>query len=195
MEKTSKVKSVTFDHEWSNSNGQFFDHKIEFENGDKATYTSKSKEQQNFVVGKDVVYDYVQDQKGNWKCKYDAKRQPGAEQYNPNQTGSYTPKPKDPAEQKRIQKQVAYECALSALNLIDLINVQKGHDYTIANKFLVWIEEKGKDNNTQGSIMASKAIREAIKTMGIPPIVGTEKGLVEKILAKADEIFNYFTAV
>jgi hypothetical protein len=60
---------------------------------------------------------------------------------------------------------------------------------------LVWIEEKGKDNNTQGSIMASKAIREAIKTMGIPPIVGTEKGLVEKILAKADEIFNYFTAV
>ena len=65
MQKTSKVTSATFDREFKGEFGAYFVHLVEFENNDKGEYTSQKKDQTNFVVGKDAMYDIVEKKNRN----------------------------------------------------------------------------------------------------------------------------------
>jgi len=56
MPKTSKVLHAAFSHEWDGKDCKFYDHNIEFENGDRGQYTSKTKEQNKFVEGRETEY-------------------------------------------------------------------------------------------------------------------------------------------
>jgi hypothetical protein len=99
---------------------------------------------------------------------------------------------KSPQEQKRIQKQVAYECAISLFDYIPDEKIGKDHDYKIATKFQQWIGSHGVDSNA--SVMASKALREAVRAhrypvLNVQPDVGKS---VDDILLKAEEIFKWF---
>lgn len=53
---TSKIKKLTFSHEWSNSFGANFDHFIEFENSESGIITTKKREP-SFSVGDSFNYD------------------------------------------------------------------------------------------------------------------------------------------
>ena len=194
MAKQGKVTKATFDHTWSNSYGEMHDHNIEFENGDKGVYSSKSKEQTKFIIGKESWYNCTPKAKGTGN-KITAEKAPDvpAETQSSSSQPSYS-KQTTPEEQKRIQKQVAYECAIASLNMIDATSILKGHDYMLSDKILEWLQEKGKDN-VNHSIMASKAIREAINAITILALKPEGKALSEIIIIKANEIFEYFIAV
>lgn len=99
---------------------------------------------------------------------------------------------KNAQEQKRIQKQVAYECAISVFDFIPDEKIGKDHDYIIADKFQKWIEKQAVDINA--SITASKALREAVRAFRYEKLTDHTEGkkTVDSILLKADEIFKWF---
>jgi len=97
-----------------------------------------------------------------------------------------------PEDLKAEAKQVAYECAIELLKNIEPMDVGKGNDYVIANRFTDWLILHGAGDE-QKSMMASKALRMGLQALHIPPICGEEKKATDKILSKSLEIFLYFT--
>ena len=92
MTKTSIVKQTTFKREFETQHGKFFEHTIEFNNGDKGEYISRSNPQSKFVVGTEVMYDITpaKDGMGNQYLKITTVRtynQPGTS-YTPNNSGN-----------------------------------------------------------------------------------------------------------
>lgn len=57
MEKKSKVTKVTGNGTWDSQYGTMYRFEVEFENGDNGDYNSKSKDQQNFIVGQEASYE------------------------------------------------------------------------------------------------------------------------------------------
>lgn len=57
MEKTSKVIKVTGNGTWNSQYGTMYKFEVEFANFDIGEYSSKSKDQTNFVVGQEATYD------------------------------------------------------------------------------------------------------------------------------------------
>jgi hypothetical protein len=57
MEKTSKVTKVTGNGTWNSQYGTMYKFEVEFANFDIGEYSSKSKDQTNFVVGEETTYD------------------------------------------------------------------------------------------------------------------------------------------
>lgn len=57
--KTSKVKSVQANGTWdSKFGGTFYKFEVEMENGNAGEYSSKTKDQDKFVVGEEVQYEF-----------------------------------------------------------------------------------------------------------------------------------------
>lgn len=57
--KTSKVKSVQANGTWdSKFGGTFYKFEVEMENGNVGEYSSKTKDQEKFVVGEEVQYEF-----------------------------------------------------------------------------------------------------------------------------------------
>lgn len=54
--KTSKVKNALLKKQWEGRNGTMFDFNVEFENGDKGVYITKSNPQEVFVQGQEITY-------------------------------------------------------------------------------------------------------------------------------------------
>lgn len=57
MEKTSKVTKVTGNGTWNSQYGTMYKFEVEFANFDIGEYSSKSKDQTNFVVGQEATYE------------------------------------------------------------------------------------------------------------------------------------------
>ncbi len=57
--KESKVKSAKFITEKELKFGTFYEHEVEFDNGDKGFYLSKTKDQAKFVVGETVTFEHT----------------------------------------------------------------------------------------------------------------------------------------
>jgi hypothetical protein len=67
--KKGIVTNATYKNSYDGNNGTVYYHTIEFDNGDKGSYGSKSQDQNKFVVGKETDYEWVKDDKGYIKIK------------------------------------------------------------------------------------------------------------------------------
>ena len=56
--KTSKVKSVQANGTWEGKFGLMYKFEVEMENGNAGEYSSKTKDQEKFVVGEEVQYEF-----------------------------------------------------------------------------------------------------------------------------------------
>jgi hypothetical protein len=59
MNKNSKVTNVQANGTWEGQYGLMYKYDITFENGDSGEYSSKSKDQNKFVVGQDADYTFT----------------------------------------------------------------------------------------------------------------------------------------
>tara|TARA_Y100000004_G_scaffold197374_1_gene271589 strand:- start:5588 stop:5995 length:408 start_codon:yes stop_codon:yes gene_type:complete len=57
--KKSKVTSVQANGTWEGKFGMMYKFEVSFENGDNGEYSSKSKDQNKFVIGEDIEYEYI----------------------------------------------------------------------------------------------------------------------------------------
>ena len=56
--KTSKVKSVQANGTWEGNFGLMYKFEVEMENGNAGEYSCKTKDQEKFVVGEEVQYEF-----------------------------------------------------------------------------------------------------------------------------------------
>jgi len=59
MNKKSKVTNVQSNGTWEGNYGTMYKYEIVFENGDCGEYSSKSQEQNKFVIGEEVDYTFT----------------------------------------------------------------------------------------------------------------------------------------
>jgi hypothetical protein len=72
MEKKSKVKSVQANGTWTGQGGTtYYKFEVCMENGDIGEYSSKKQEQDKFVIGEEVAYNYTGGQYPKIKPIYD----------------------------------------------------------------------------------------------------------------------------
>jgi len=133
--KKSKVTSVEYLKQWEGNFGIMHDHEIEFENGDKGSYASKSQDQNKFVVGDETEYEISMN--GHF-----TKIKP-VSNFQPNQSFSGGFK-KDNDVQEMIVKQSSLKCAveLCVANEVNGIN----EILKVADAFKDWVMKKSKDN-------------------------------------------------
>tara|TARA_R100000479_G_C6395394_1_gene206899 strand:+ start:168 stop:593 length:426 start_codon:yes stop_codon:yes gene_type:complete len=108
MIKKSVVETAQANGTWEGNYGLMYKHEIAFENGDSGEYSSKSPEQNKFVVGQETEYELI-------PGKY-PKVKP-INNWQPNAQAS-TPKQSKDNVQEYIIKQSSLKCAV---------------DYVIAN--------------------------------------------------------------
>lgn len=83
--KTSKVTHCEYENSYTTSYGELHSFAIKFENGDFGKYSSKSKEQNKFVVGQEADYEIEtkKDKNGNgWTKITPAKKDFGKKGFN-----------------------------------------------------------------------------------------------------------------
>lgn len=54
---------------FSNDYGMFYTHFIQFDNGDKGEYSSKSEDQQKFIIGQECEYEFIPNQNAQYPAK------------------------------------------------------------------------------------------------------------------------------
>lgn len=123
--KKSKVIQAAGNGSWNSEKyGTFYKFIIGFENGDEAEYSSKTAEQNKFIVGQEV--DYILTSKEvNGKMYYQCKPAP---QQAPQGGNNWAPKPKDPETEKRIARmsvlKVAGDLVINdKVKLVDIVQV------------------------------------------------------------------------
>lgn len=125
MIKKSVVKSAQADGGWNGKYGYMYKYEIAFENGDSGEYSSKSAEQNKFVVGQETEYTLEAGQYGN-KIK----------PVNNFQQGNFSAAPKSDKVQEYIVKQSSLKCA------VDYVIANGGDTKTIldtAEIFTNWV--------------------------------------------------------
>ena len=125
MSKKSKVTAVQPNGTWEGSYGTMYKYEITFENGDTGEYSSKSKEQNKFVIGTDVEYTYTGGEHPKVKPIYT----PTA--------GGYTPNP------ERDLKIVKQSCLKAAVELCNSDKIKLNQVLTLADKFVDWVNGAG----------------------------------------------------
>ena len=126
MIKKSVVETAQPNGTWDGKYGVMYKHEIAFENGDSGEYSSKSAEQNKFVVGQETEYEYID---GKFpKVKPINNWQPNLQASTPNQS-------KDDV-QEYIIKQSSLKCA------VDYVIANGGDTKTIldtAEIFTNWV--------------------------------------------------------
>ena len=143
MIKKSKVTSAQPNGTWEGKFGLMYKSEISFENGDAGEYSSKTREQDKFVVGKETEYEFIGGNFPKVKPVYQKPQSFGG--------GGYK---KDDNVQKMIVKQSSLKAAVDFCNegcsVEDVIKV--------AQKFTDWVmQEAPKQSNkvseiTNGSV-------------------------------------------
>jgi hypothetical protein len=130
MTKTSKVTSAQADGTWNGKYGLMYRYEVAFENGDSGEYSSKSSEQNKFVVGQETEYTIEAGQYGN-KIK----------PVSNFQQGGYATVKKGDNREKSIVRQSSLKCATDFV-------IANGGDETrvieIADMFTTWVLEDKK---------------------------------------------------
>ena len=101
MNKTSKVTNVQANGTWESKqyNTTYYKFEVSFENGDVGEYSSKSPEQNKFVVGQETEYEYI-----------DGKF-PKVKPVSTFEQGSYAPKANTAGRELLIIRQSSLKCA------------------------------------------------------------------------------------
>ena len=143
MIKKSKVTSAQPNGTWEGKFGLMYKSEISFENGDAGEYSSKNREQDKFVVGKETEYEFIGGNFPKVKPVYQKPQSFGG--------GGFK---KDDNVQKMIVKQSSLKAAVDFCNegcsVEDVIKV--------AQKFTDWVmQEAPKQSNkvseiTNGSV-------------------------------------------
>lgn len=126
MQKKSKVTSVQSNGTWEGSYGTMYKFEVSFENGDTGEYSSKSKDQNKFVIGHETEYEFT-----------DGKYPKVKPVYNPPTGGSFNKFNNDPNRQKMIVKQSSLKVAS------DLCIANKKTDldsvFNVAEQIVAWV--------------------------------------------------------
>ena len=127
MIKKSVVKQAQANGGWNGKYGYMYKYEIAFENGDSGEYSSKSAEQNKFVVGQETEYTLEAGQYGN-KIKPINNWQPNAQVSTPKQSNDKV--------QEYIIKQSSLKCA------VDYVIANGGNEgkvIEVAEMFTNWV--------------------------------------------------------
>lgn len=128
--KRSKVVSVQANGTWEGKFGLMYKSEVAFENGDAGEYSSKTREQQKFVVGQEAEYTFTG---GNYPKVKPVYQQP---QNNPSKGFK-----KDDNIQKMIVKQSSLKAAVEFDNECSIEDVLKNaqifYDWVVTDKVIV----------------------------------------------------------
>jgi hypothetical protein len=136
MIKTSKVKKVQANGTWEGKFGMMYKFEVEFEDGNAGEYSSKSQDQDKFIEGQEMEYEFID---GNFPKIKPVYHKPDFVSGSSN--GVYK---KDDTVQKLIVKQSSLKAAVDfcddTSSLKDVIKV--------AQEFVDWVmEDKKPDEN------------------------------------------------
>lgn len=146
--RTAKVTKAEYTgNTWSNPQGVFHVHEIEFDNSDRGKYSSKSEHQNKFVVGQSANYEFIPN------GKFPAKIKPVQAQSNGN---GYVQKYPPKQSEAQLEKIGHGDLATSALSCAKDIYVgfnttsnisgntmSENQMFEMADKMLGWLKSKG----------------------------------------------------
>lgn len=130
MSKKSKVTNVQSNGTWEGKFGLMFKFEIEMENGDIGEYSSKSKDQDKFVVGQEVEYEFIG---GNFPKVKPVYQKPGFSGFK-----------EDPNRQKIIIRQSSLR---SAVEYLKGAEASLEEVFEAAEQMINWVNEKPNNNN------------------------------------------------
>jgi len=131
--KTAKVDLVTFKKDFTSQYGTFYSFEVKFNNGDTGFYNSKTKDQSKFIVG--VEAEYELETKTNDKGSFNLVKPVVAQK---SFGGGFKAAPKNEniiIAQSSIKASVELIC-VGKIDIKDL--------FTTAEKIMIWVKEKGK---------------------------------------------------
>lgn len=146
MEKTSKVTSCQANGSWTGNYGTMYKFELAFENGDTGEYSSKSAEQQKFVLGQEATYTM-----DTSNPKY-PKIKPVFSNNGGFKGGGYK---SDPNREMRIVKQSSLKVAADlcvANDKADLNSV-----FIVAEKIVEWVMQTPKESTPPAPVAKPKA--------------------------------------
>ena len=139
MIKKSKVKSVQANGTWEGKFGVMYKFEIEFENEDAGEYSSKTQDQNKFVEGQEMEYEFIDGHFPKVKPVYQK-----PDFVSNGVSGSYK---KDDNVQKMIVKQSSLK---SAVDYCSGGNCSTSDVLKVAQEFVDWVmEDKKPDENNE----------------------------------------------
>ena len=131
MIKKSKVKSVQANGTWEGKFGVMYKFEIEFENEDAGEYSSKTQDQNKFVEGQEMEYEFIDGHFPKVKPVYQK-----PDFVSNGVSGSYK---KDDNVQKMIVKQSSLK---SAVDYCSGGNCSTSDVLKVAQEFVDWVIEE-----------------------------------------------------
>ena len=139
MVKKSKVTNVQSNGTWEGKFGLMYKFEVEFENDDCGEYSSKSKDQNKFVIGEEVEYEFIGGKFPKVKPVYQK-----PDFASNGFSGGYK---KDDTVQKMIVKQSSLK---SAVDYCSGGNCSTSDVLKVAQEFVDWVmENKKPDENNE----------------------------------------------
>ncbi len=139
MIKKSKVTNVQANGTWEGKFGLMYKFEVEMENGDTGEYSSKSKDQDKFVTGQEVDYEFIGGNFPKVKPVYQQPKSFG---------GGFK---EDPNRQKLIIRQSSLR---SAVEYLKGAEASLEEVFEEAEKMINWVNEKPKQTNTSNTAKA-----------------------------------------
>ena len=139
MIKTSTVKSVQANGTWEGKFGMMYKFEVEFENEDFGEYSSKTQDQNKFVIGQEMEYEFIDGHFPKVKPVYQK-----PDFASNGFSGGYK---KDDNVQKMIVKQSSLK---SAVDFCSGGNCSPSDVIKVAQEFVDWVmEDKKPDENNE----------------------------------------------
>lgn len=139
MIKKSKVTNVQNNGTWEGKFGLMYKFEVEFENDDCGEYSSKSKDQNKFVIGEEVEYEFIDGKFPKVKPVYQK-----PDFASNGFSGGYK---KDDNVQKMIVKQSSLK---AAVDYCSGGNCSTSDVLKVAQEFVDWVmENKKPDENNE----------------------------------------------
>ena len=131
MIKKSKVKKVQANGTWEGKFGLMYKFEVEFEDGNAGEYSSKTLDQNKFIEGQEMEYEFIDGNFPKVKPVY---------QQQPSFGGGFK---KDDNVQKMIVKQSSLK---SAVDYCSKGNCSPADVIRVAQEFVDWVMEDKKPN-------------------------------------------------
>jgi hypothetical protein len=151
--KKAVVTGVTPNGTWNSNYGTMYKFEVSFENGDAGEYSSKSQDQNKFVVGQETEYT-ITSREYNGNTYFTIKPAQPAGGYT---GGGYKAKA-DPEKDKRIAKLAVLK---SATELVVADKVLREDLFSMADKMMEWVYNDSKPVSTPSNTNTPPAPKQA----------------------------------